>query len=250
MAKFGNLNQDNIDHPMPVDAPLYPNPPYYYKDAQSLSIVYETDEEAALALLPDALSIEGPVTATVMFVKYPFSTLGSYEETILGINCLYQGEERFYIPHIVLNKDAPFAAGREVYGYPKKLAEIEFFQEGDCMLGKMARPAGHPICSAGFRPERPLEIPAEVQGVQVDSYSMALRVIRSPEEKGGSSVSQLIDIKNKMTVKEAWTGTGWIDFHSNSTLDPWHKLRVKKIVSASLQTYDMLLGFGRIIEEY
>lgn len=250
MSARGKLNSENVNNAMPVDAPLYPNPPFYYKDAKAISIQYETDQDAVLNLLPDALEIDGTATATVMFIEYPFSTLGPYEETILGINCTFKGEPRFYIPHIVLNGDAPFAGGREIYGYPKKLATIEISEEGDALVGKMERPAGHLICSAGFRPEVPVEIPDEAKGVQVDTWSMALRVIPSHEKAGRPSIAELVEINSKMTVKEVWSGTGWASFHSNSTLDPWHKLEIGRIVSATSQTYDMILGFGRTVQEY
>lgn len=103
--------------------------------------------EAALDLLPEGLNLPQPVTAALLFLKYPFSTLGPYEEAILGINCLLDDQPRFYIPHIVVNNDIPMAAGREIWGYPKKMADITYVNEVDMIWGKMERPAGHPICS-------------------------------------------------------------------------------------------------------
>lgn len=250
MGQRGQLTADQTGHAMPVDAPLYQKPPFYFRDVENISIHYETDEDALAALLPDVLELPDNPTATLMFLKYPFSTLGPYEETILGIPCTHEGQDRFYIPHIVLNADAPLAAGREVYGYPKKLADISFSDGPEGRVGHMARPKGNPIVSAGMRPEVPVEIPAEFKDLQVDSYTLALRVIPSPGEGEAPSVAQLIEINSKMTVKEVWNGTGWAKFHSASTLDPWHKLDVKRVVSATYQIYDMVLGFGRNVQDY
>ncbi len=250
MGKRGHLTADDTGQAMPVDAPLYHKPPFHFRDVHAISIHYETDEEALLRLLPDALELPEAPTATLMFVKYPFSTLGPYEETILGIPCLLRGQERFYIPHIVLNSDAPLAAGREIYGYPKKLADIEISESSDGMVGQMARPAGNLICSAGMRPQEPVEIPSELKGVATDGYSLALRVIPGPGEGSRPTVAQLVETNTKMSVKEVWTGPGWAKYHSASTLDPWHKLDVKIIVSSTHQIYDMILGFGRVVEEY
>lgn len=250
MGKQGRLTADDTGQAMPVDAPLYHKPPFHFRDVHAISINYETDEEALLALLPDALELPETPTATLMFIKYPFSTLGPYEETILGIPCLLNGEERFYIPHIVLNSDAPLAAGREIYGYPKKLADIEISESSDGVIGQMARPAGNLICSAGMRPQEPVPIPPELIGTPTDTWSLALRVIPDPGEGARPSVAQLVETNTKMSVREIWTGPGWAKYHSASSLDPWHKLDVRRVVSSTYQIYDMILGFGRVVQDY
>lgn len=250
MGQRGRLTLKESNHAMPVDAPLYQKPPFYFSDVHAISIHYETDEDALAALLPDALELPDAPTATLMFVKYPFSTLGPYEETILGINCSHEGQDRFYIPHIVLNADAPLAAGREVYGYPKKLADITFSEGPEGRVGHMARPAGNPIVSAGMRPEEPVTIPDALKGLAVDTYTLALRTIPSPVEGDSATVAQLIEINSTMTVKEVWNGPGWAKYHSASALDPWHKLDVRHVVSSTYQIYDMVLGFGRSVQDY
>ena len=99
---------------MPVDAPLYHKPPIHYRHVQTIAVMYETDREAALDLLPEGLMLVEPAIATLLFIRYPYSTLGPYEEAILGISCTWDGEPRFYIPHIVVNSDVPQVAGREI----------------------------------------------------------------------------------------------------------------------------------------
>lgn len=243
MSRKGKLKSTAYGHNMPVDAPLYPNPPYPYKDVEAFTITYETDEDAALALLPEQLELTETATAVLMFVKYPFSSLGPYEETILGLRCLYRGEERIYIPHIVLNNDVPLAAGREVYGFPKKLAEVSIKNEGDGFWGTMERPKGNLICSAGVRLEQRLEVSPE----PVEGHSMSLRVIPNPAQGEEPSLSELIETHTINTTRDLWTGTGWIKFHSESAIDPWHKLSVKKIISSTYTLYDFILGFGRAV---
>ena len=125
MTTEGRLNPLDSGYDMPVDAPLFAKPPIHYRDVHAIQITYETDLDAALDLLPQGLEIESPATATILFINYPFSTLGPYNEVILVINCLYNGQPTGYIPHIVVDNEVPLAAGREIWGYPKKLAKIE-----------------------------------------------------------------------------------------------------------------------------
>jgi len=246
MALKGRLTKDKFGFAMPVDAPLFAKPPIHYKNVETIKITYETDPDAALDLLPEGLELPEPAMAALLFFRYPFSTLGPYDETILAIPCLWNDESRFYIAHIVVNSDIPLTAGREVWGYPKKMATITIEEEGDIIWGKMERPAGNLICSAGIRPETPREEPAQAGG-----GGLSLRVIPSPEEGAPPSLAELIEVPPRNNVPlESWTGPGWAEYHSNSDLDPWHKLSVKQVLDASYRKYHMELGFGHVIKTY
>jgi acetoacetate decarboxylase len=244
MTLEGRLTKDQLGYAMPVDAPLFLKPPIYYRNAESIMVHYETDQDAAADMLPEGLVLPLPAMASLLFVKYPFSTLGSYEETILGIHCTWENEPRFYIPHIVVNNDVPLVAGREVWGYPKKMADISYMREYDMIWGRMERPKGNPICSAGMRPE--VQIEEEPAG----GGSVGLRVIPSPEEGAAPSLAELISVPSNSTTLELWQGTGWIRYHSDSGIDPWHKLKVKEVLGANFRIYHMELGYGKVVKRY
>lgn len=246
MGLAGRLSKDKFGFAQPVDAPLYGKPPYYYKGAESMAFAYETDEEAAAELLPEGLELTSPATAHVSFICYPFSTLGPYGEAILGLACTWQGQPRSYVAHIVLDTDSPFAAGREIWGYPKKLAHITLDMDGDLIIGTMERPEGNRICTGVMRPEEPLPAGPVAPG----GGSVSLRVIPSAEEGAEPSVAELIDKPDQSTTLEAWRGPGFVEFNSHSTLDPWYKLSVKKILGASYRKFDMILDYGSIIKRY
>jgi len=245
MPKNGRLNKGNVGFSMPVDAPLYCKPPIYYKDVEAIAFSYETDDDAVLDILPEGLEIDSPAIAHLTFIKYPFSTLGPYEEVILGVSCLWQGNPRSYIAHIVLNTDMPMAAGREIWGFPKKLADISFEKEGDLIKGTMDRPRGHRICTGIIRLETPMEL---VQGPPVPG--MSLRVIPSPEEGREPSLMELIEVPPGGTTKEVWQGHGFAEFNSASTIDPWHKLAVIKPLMAVYRRYDMILNYGKVVKRF
>jgi acetoacetate decarboxylase len=82
MGKQGKLTREKFGFDMPVDQPLYPRPPVYYRDMESITVGYETDEEAALAILPEAEGFELtlPATVRVVIARMPFTTYGAYEE--------------------------------------------------------------------------------------------------------------------------------------------------------------------------
>jgi acetoacetate decarboxylase len=244
MAK-GRLTRDKFNTNMPLDTPLYSQPPIYYKDVEAIIFTYETDEDAVLDILPEGLECQRPAIATVLIIKYHFSTLGPYDEAILGVSCSFEGKPRFYIPHIVVHSDIPFAAGREIWGYPKKFAHITLEKEGDLIIGTMERPKGNRICTGVIRPEKPVPI---VETEKIPGIS--LRVIPSPDGSAVPSLAELIEVPPESTTIEAYTGTGFLQFNSISNIDPWHKFKVKNMLSAIYRRYDNVLHPGKVVKRY
>jgi len=231
---------------MPVDAPYYQSPPFYYRDARALTVAYETDPEAAAAILPQGIELAAPVTARLMVVHYPFSTFGPYHEAILGVECLWQGAPRFYVAHIAVTTVPPLVAGREIWGYPKKLAHIELEQEGEFLRGTVERPAGVRLVTVAARLERPLSTGAGGGG-----GTLSLRVIPSAEEGMPPSLAQLIEVRTMDTqTHEAWSGSATLHYDTPSALDPWHCLPVRKVLGAAYTRYDFVLPHGRIVHTY
>ena len=89
----GKLRPQNFGFSMPVTMPPFDAPPYYYRGIEMLAFVYETDDEAAAAVLPEGLTLaNSPAVAQLLFPNFHFSTLGTYKEVILGLNALWKGK--------------------------------------------------------------------------------------------------------------------------------------------------------------
>ena len=70
---------------LPVSGGFYPPPPYLYRGAKAIIASYEADPAAIAGLLPPGVSpLEDPPVCLAWVVHYPFSTLGVYNETIMG----------------------------------------------------------------------------------------------------------------------------------------------------------------------
>jgi acetoacetate decarboxylase len=226
MAKQGHLNLKNAQYSMPADAAAYQSPPFYYRNTRSISVAFETDAEAALQALPAPLALPEPATAVLSFYEYPWTTFGPYNEAILAVTT-----------------EPPMLAGREIWGFPKKLAHIEFKSEKDMVYGTLERPAGVRLASAIVRPERPA-----TNGHSSAPPAVSFRLIPSAEENGRPVCAEIIETHTEVKVHEAWTGTGSIAFAESSRLDPWNRLPVKRVIQASYVLSEMTLGFGKVID--
>jgi acetoacetate decarboxylase len=244
MPRQGKLTLANGGFAMPADAPAYQRPPFYYRGARSIAVAFETDPDAAAEALPAPLAVSDPAAAVLSFYEYPWTTFGPYNEAILSLLVEHKGRPLTYIMHIAVTTEPPMLAGREIWGFPKKLASIEFRAERDMLYGTLERPAGVRLAGAVMRPERPAQ-----NGHAAARPGVSLRLIPSPDERAERpSCADLIQCDVEQRVIEAWTGTGSISFPDSSALDPWNRLPVRRVLSASYLVYDMTLGGGTIID--
>jgi|SRR5882724_3219169 len=100
------------------------------------------DSSEALRLLPDGLELAEPATASLVIAKYHFSTFGPYNEAILGVGCKWKGELMSFLPNLFVTQEAPLIAGREIWGYAKKLADVDLVKEHEQYMGTIERPRG------------------------------------------------------------------------------------------------------------
>ena len=76
----------------PASAPNIDRPPHHYRGTELAVFEFETDSDAAAAVVPEGLELAHDVArARLMFASFPFSTLGAYREAMLTIACTWEG---------------------------------------------------------------------------------------------------------------------------------------------------------------
>ena len=120
MSVRGSLKKGQLGFSMPPYAPLFPKPPYFYKNATLMVFKYVTDELAA-RMVPDMVDLADPPTAGLVFASYPSSNLGPYDEVVLFLDVVFKGRPLQFAAFLYVTTDAAMAAGREMGGYPKSV---------------------------------------------------------------------------------------------------------------------------------
>jgi acetoacetate decarboxylase len=166
-----------------------------------------------------------------------------YNEAILGLSVLRDGEPGFYIAHILVDNDQAMTAGREIWGYPKKMAHITYERRGEGIVGTVERPAGNRLCTVVVQPESPM-------AVQPAGPGLSLRVLPSQREDGAPESAQLVETHATQTVQSQWAGRGSVNFGAVSDIDPWSRLSVEKLLGGVHRHYDMILPLGQVVREY
>ena len=109
---------------MPLTRPTYPPGPYRFVNREYLIISYRTTREALERVVPAPLEIGDPIVK-YEFIRMPDSTgFGDFTESGQVIPVSYKGKHGGYVHAMYLNDHPPIAGGRELWGFPKYLAEI------------------------------------------------------------------------------------------------------------------------------
>jgi acetoacetate decarboxylase len=122
---------------MPLTSPAYPPGPYRFFQREFLIIAYRTDPDKLRALVPEPLEVDEPIVK-YEFIRMPDSTgFGDYTETGQVIPVSFRGRKGGYSHCMFLNDDPPIAGGRELWGFPKKLAQPSLRAEIDTLVGTL-----------------------------------------------------------------------------------------------------------------
>ena len=126
---------------MPVSASLYPEPPYLYPKAELAVIFYSVDRDAVEHIVPAPLKLARTPMCVAFVAWYPETTIGPYHEAATFIEAKLKTDEgkvsAFYCNAMFVDCDIALAAGREIWGFPKKIAEMSVKREGNTVVGLM-----------------------------------------------------------------------------------------------------------------
>jgi acetoacetate decarboxylase len=238
------VNEFNM--PAPRWLRSYPHGPYRFINREFFIITYETDPELLKAILPPGLDLLEPVVK-FEFIRMPDSTgFGDYTESGQVIPVKYKGEEGIFTISMFLDCYAPIAGGREIWGFPKKLAQPKLIVEEDILLGTLDYGSVRiATATMGFKHR---EVDQNMILAAVKKPVFLLKNI--PGVDGNPEINQLTKTYlTDVTVKGAWTGPGSLELHPHA-LAPIADFPINKIVSVLHFITDLTLPYGEVVEDY
>lgn len=254
MGTPGQLRVDQFGHTGPVSGTNIDKPPFFYRDAEITTFDFETDTDAAAAIVPEGIEIAHDVARVrVFFADFHFSTLGPYREAMLSIHCTFGGRRILYTPYLIVTGDIGLIAGREIWGAPKLLGGISFENKNATVTCTVERPAGVSQIARGTI--RPRDIVEPRPGSDLPMVN--LKIIPSAEEGAPPEVCQLVEVGMESAVQRGadgrpflFTGPATLELPSASPADPWGDLPVKRVLRATYGKWDTVLHPGRILHRY
>ena len=231
---------------MPLTSPSFPPGPYRFVNREFLIVSYRTDPEALRALVPEPLQIEEPIVK-FEFIRMPDSTgFGDYTESGQVIPVVFQGQRGGYVHAMYLNDDAPIAGGRELWGFPKKLASPALGVDKDTLVGTLDYGSVRVATATMGYKHRALEADAVRQALLAPSF--LLKII--PHVDGTARICELVRYYlEDVVVKGAWSGPAALEL-AHHALAPVAQLPVLEVISGTHILSDLTLGLGSVAFDY
>ena len=231
---------------MPLTSPAYPQGPYRFLQREYLIITYRTDADKLHELVPEPLEVDQPVVR-YEFIRMPDSTgFGDYVETGQVIPVSFSGRKGGYTHCMFLNDGPPIAGGRELWGFPKKLAQPSLRAEIDTLVGTLDYgPVRVATGTMGYKYKA-----ADLAAVKasLEAPNFLLKII--PHVDSTPRICELVEYYlQDIDMKGAWTGPGALDLDAHA-LAPVAELPVLEVISATHIIADLTLGLGKVVHDY
>jgi acetoacetate decarboxylase len=231
---------------MPLTSPAFPPGPYRFVNREFLIITYRTDPDALAAVIPAPLEMTDPVVK-FEFIRMPDSTgFGDYTEAGQVIPVRFRGESGGYVHAMFLDCEPPIAAGREIWGFPKKLASPELRVEKDTLRG-ILRYGSVPVALAtmGYK-HRALAHDRILAALTAPNF--LLKII--PHVDSTPRICELVRYYcEEVTIKGAWEGPAALELFQHA-LAPVAALPVREVISGVHILSDLTLGLGSVVHDY
>jgi acetoacetate decarboxylase len=231
---------------MPLTNPAYPPGPYRFVNREFFIITYRTDPQALQAVIPAPLMMTDAIVK-YEFIRMPDSTgFGDYTETGQVIPVSFRGELGGYVHAMYLDDEAPIAGGRELWGFPKKLASPELRVEKDTLMGVLRYgPVPVAVATMGFKHRA---LPHDKIQASLAAPNYLLKII--PHVDGTARICELVRYYcEDITVKGAWEGPAALELFHHA-LAPVASLPVLEVISGVHIQSDLTLGLGTVIHDY
>ena len=231
---------------MPLTNPSYPPGPYRFYNREFLVVTYRTDLDALRAVVPEPLEVADPIVK-YEFIRMPDSTgFGDYTETGQVIPVTYKGEKGSFVHSMYLDDEAPIAGGREIWGFPKKLASPKLSHENEVLVGTLHY--GSVLCAVATMGYKHKILPAEPILRSLDEPSFLIKII--PHVDNTLRVCELVRYHLlDVDLKGAWSGPAALELFQHVMADV-AKLPVLEVLSGVHFIADLTLGLGEVVHDY
>ena len=231
---------------MPLTSPSFPKGPYRFINREFLILTYRTDIDALRAVVPEPLEVTDAIVK-FEFIRMPDSTgFGDYTESGQVLPVSLNGQKGSYVHAMYLNDESPISGGREIWGFPKKMAEPALRVEKDTLVGTLDVGSVRVATGTMGYKHQPLDIGPVKAALEAPSF--LLKIV--PHVDCTPRICELVRYHlTDVTVKGAWSGPAGLELHAHA-LAPVSGLPVLEVISAMHILTDLTLGLGEVVHHY
>ena len=228
-----------------VDVP----PPYRYRDTKVTNISFKTDSAILEKLVPPPLK-PNPIQPLVLYIgHFQFADFDlPYHEAGLLVPVICDGKPAgLFAVVLYLDQPNPIIGGREVYGWPKKVAQQIVYNEKRGKITASVTRYGRQIITVSYEAQQKL---ASIPARSKDTIYL-LKLIPTLRKDAPPDVLKLNSmVIDPDVIKELRVGKATLQF-GDSPFDAFlAKIPVKEIVYSETIVHDFTLGHGEVVVDY
>jgi acetoacetate decarboxylase len=233
----------------PWGAPLVPRLPLRMRNTEILTVVYRTERGAADRMVPAPLELLGDLVLVHLYRMHDADWFGRYAESAIQIPVRHPASrtDGAYSPLLFVESDAAVAAGREIYGQPKKTGTIEILPDGDLLVGRLRR-NGIDILTATTPYKQTPGTADDLERHAAFRTNVNLKVIPATDGSGAAVRELTARTLADVVVHEVWRGPGTLELRPNAQA-PVHLLPVLEVLEAFHWVADFTLVYGEVLED-
>ncbi|MHA1146492.1 MAG: acetoacetate decarboxylase family protein [Candidatus Helarchaeota archaeon] len=231
---------------IPMQAPLYGAPPYIYPSAELIQVVFNVNRNEIESIVPNPLKIARSPMIMAYVAFFQDSTVGPYHEAAAFVDVKLKTEKikirGWFCTNMFVDSDRALTAGREIWGFPKKLAEMSIRDKDGCKIGLLKR-NGKELMKIQVKLEHEFdELPMEAFNSVIN-----LKQILSPD--GNSlELSEFVLSSMEIKPKRMMGGSASIEFNWSEE-DPLYLFEPKTKQTGLHVLADGILTAGRVIHK-
>ena len=214
-----------------------------FYDARMLGVLFETRPEIVERLLPPPLEPADAPAGMMFIADYQRTNLGpGYHEAALFLRCRYQDEVGSYCLSMPIDDEPRMHNGRDIYGFPKKLAAIHMERKEQEVEGWVER--------SGVRF---VEIKTQLTGSlpelpELGPIFLFKAMPRADLQPGFDGPVLLVRQKTDIEMKSFDIGTAEVVL-SESPDDPWAEIEVTNVLVSYYLVSDNTMQPGKVLAE-
>lgn len=202
---------------MPWSAPVFPRPPHRWQGVRMAVFPFTPRPGAVERILPPGMEpADGPGLITLL--SYPQTEFAHpFKELVVLVPVRVDDTPGNYVPYIYVTTDEALIPGREIAGFPKKLAQVDWEREGDRVHGSVTR-WGKTILTVEGTVQGPM--PSEggaTRGPAAGAPAINYKLI--PDPAGGIAIEEITKTQLEIVPREREVGRAQLRCEP-SELDP------------------------------
>ena len=245
MAKKRASRPAPRSYSMPELSGLYGEPPFEYREARQLTVEFQTDPQVLRKLVPPPLTPHEDAKMFVSSADFLCSGFGRYLEAHIFTHATFQRRLVNFSIYLVLDNDVAIGAGREIWGFPKKLGRLTLDMKDDIVRTTVERGGITLIDAAVHLAELGTE-----EDLGGTPEWVAHRFIPNVSNSAPPDIDQLTSTTlTNVVTQDVYKGAATLAFGSSPS-DRLELLPVNEVTGGFYFQYQFTLGDGEVIHDY